>query len=76
VLLRNLYEIQRKVERTQKVEQLFPVGIFAYCRDQLRWETQLVKVEGYIHGSATGNSASGKAIPKHFSKENDSIRHD
>jgi hypothetical protein len=35
-----------------------------------------MEVEGYIHGSATGYSAGGKAIPKHFSEENDSIRHD
>jgi hypothetical protein len=76
VLLGHLYQIQRKVKGTQEVEQLFPVGIFAYRRDQLRWEAQLVEVKGYIHGSTTGHSAGGKAIPKHFSKENNSIRHD
>jgi hypothetical protein len=35
-----------------------------------------VEVEGYIHGSATGHSAGGKAIPEHFSEENDRFRHD
>jgi hypothetical protein len=76
MLLRHLHQIQRKVEGTEEVEQLFPVGIFAYRRDQSRWETQLVEVEGYIHGSATWHSAGGKAIPKHFSKEYDWFRHD
>jgi hypothetical protein len=76
MLLRHLHQIQRKVEGTQEVEQLFSVGILAYCRDQSRWKAQLVEVKGNIHGSTTGYSAGGKAIPKHFSKENNSIRHD
>jgi hypothetical protein len=55
MVLMYLHQIQGEVEGTQKVEQFFTIGIFAHGGDQSGGKTQLVEVEGYIHGSASRN---------------------